>query len=127
MTAQQAAAVRAPAGRQGTPPVMRLSVVPPNRDAPPPVMALGENSIALAVATPAALARLLTAGMATSLKHYARCSAPTSMPLTEAEQHAVRDDVPCLDQVHGDSFPVFEPREALERFWSAGRFADDRQ
>lgn len=147
-----------------------------------PWQALCRNSIALALATPAAFAYFLPAAMAASLAHYAKCGALTSMLLTcltpqddsdvetmaqlerdfeelepgfldedsssgvfakgegededfeqrialltGPERDAVRAYLRCLDDLHGADFPVFGPREALERFWAAGRFADERR
>lgn len=43
--------------------------------------------------------------------------------LTGPEREAVRAYLRCLDALHGADFPVFGPREALERFWAAGGFA----
>jgi hypothetical protein len=40
--------------------------------------------------------------------------------LTAEEREAVRAYLRCLDEVHGDDFPAFGPRQALERFWDTG-------
>lgn len=139
-----------------------------------PWRALCGNSIALALATPAAFAYLLPACMSASLTHYGECGNLTSMLLTcltpqddsdietmaqlerdfeelepglldedsasgvfarseEAdedfeqrialltgpERDAVRAYLQHLDEAHGRDFPVFGPREALDRFWAA--------
>jgi len=38
--------------------------------------------------------------------------------LTQAEKAAVRDYLEHVDATHGADFPVFGPRQALDRYWS---------
>jgi hypothetical protein len=37
--------------------------------------------------------------------------------LTEFEKAAVRDYLEYIDEAHGEDFPVFGPKQALERYW----------
>ncbi|MEA3064215.1 MAG: hypothetical protein QOJ27_650 [Sphingomonadales bacterium] len=48
-------------------------------------------------------------------------------PLTGEEKAAVRVYLKYLDEVHGDDFPAFGPREALERFWADAERGDGQR